>query len=257
MKNHQKRSLFLIIFGLFLNIYTTHSQTSNNKTSINNWFDNTVGKENLPIYNGSRHVNYYRTLDNSHSYYVSGKFTTGSLRYEDQNYYNVELKYDVNNDVLVCKPVGAYDYMGINVIKEKTAGFSIYDKQFVNINYNNPSCPPDMNGYYQEIIFSKNNILYIKHHKSRKKVIDTKTISDGVNQNSTDEFKDKNEFILKYKEVYYRIISKSDVIKIFPEYKSKIKNYYNKNVQLEESDNTVFIENLIKEINTISNNVSN
>ncbi|QOG02752.1 hypothetical protein [Flavobacterium sp. MDT1-60] len=257
MKNYQKKSIFLILFGLFLNICALHSQTTYNKTPINNWFDNTIGKENLAIYNGSRHVNYYITLDKSHSYYASRKFTTGSLKYEDQDYYNVELKYDVNNDILVCRPIGEFDYMGINVIKEKTANFSIYDKQFVNINYENPSCPVFMTGYYQEIIFSKNNILYIKHHKSRTKVIDTKTISDGVNQNSTDEFKEKNEFILKYKEAYYRISSKSDIIKIFPEYKSTIKKYYNNNAQLEESDNKVFIENLIKEINTISNNVSN
>jgi hypothetical protein len=257
LKNYQKKSIFLTLFGLFLNIYVVNSQTTTNKTPINNWFDTTIGKENLAIYNGSRHVNYYRTLDNSHSYYVSGKFTIGSLQYEDQDYYNVELKYDVNNDILVCKPIGEYDYMGINVIKEKTARFSIYNKQFVNVNYNNPSCPSYMTGYYQEIVFSKSNILYIKHHKSRTKVIDTKTISDGVNQNSTDEFKEKNEFVLKYKDAYYKISSKSDVIKIFPEYKSKIKNYYNKNVQIEESDNKLFIENLIKEINTISNNVSN
>ena len=257
MKNYQKRSIFLILFGLSLNFCTLYSQTIYNKAPINNWFDNAIGKENLAIYNGSRHVNYYITLDKSHSYYVSGKFTTGSLKYENQDYYNVELKYDVNNDILVCKPIGQYDYMGINIIKEKTSGFTIYDKQFVNINYSNPSCPEYMNGYYQEIIFSKNNILYIKHHKSRTKVIDTKTISDGVNQNSTDEFKEKNEFILKHKDVYNRISSKSDIIKIFPEYKSAIKNYYSKNIQLEELDNKVFIENLIKEINTISNTVSN
>lgn len=255
MKNYQKKSIFLTLFGLFINISTIHSQTTYNTTPINNWFDTKIGRENLPIYNGSRHVNYYITLDNSHSYYVSGKFSTGSLRYEDQDYFNVELKYDVNHDILVCKPIGEYDYLGINVITEKTASFIIYGKQFVNINYNNPSCPAYMNGYYQEITFSKSNILYIKHHKSRTKVIDTKNTE--ANQNSTDEFKEKNEFILKYKDVYYKISARSDVIKIFPEYKSQIKNYYTKNVQLEESDNKVFIENLIKEISTISNNVSN
>ena len=36
-----------------------------------------------------------------------------------------------------------------------------------------------------------------------------------------------------------------------------VKKYYNNNAPLEESDLKVFIENLIKEINTISSNVSN
>jgi hypothetical protein len=249
LKNYQNKLSLLLLLALTLNT-SLYSQTSK-ETSINEFFDKTVGKENLAIYNGSRHVNYYRTLDNSHSYYFSPKFSTGELTYEGQIYYNVDLKYDVNNDVLVLKPIGDYDYMGINVIKEKTASFNINNKRFININYNNPTCPGYMNGYYQEITFSKNNILYIKHHKNRSKVIDTHIISEGVNQNTSDVFKEKNEFVLKYKDTYYKIGSKTDIIKIFPEHKSKIKNYYNHNIQLEESDNKIFIENLIKEINDL------
>lgn len=249
MKNYKKKNIILLLLGLFLSITPIYSQTSNNTISIYNWFDQTLGKENLAIYNGPRHVNYYRTLDNSHSYYVSGNYSSGDVTYENQTYSNLDLKYDVNNDILVFKPTGEFDYMGICLIKERTAGFSIYNKKFININYNNPKCPPFMNGYYQEIVFSKINVLYIKHHKTRTKVIDTKTISDGVNQPTTDSFRDKNEFVLKYKDVYYKLNSKSDVIKIFPEHKSIIKNYYSNNVQLEKSDNKVFIENLIKEIN--------
>jgi hypothetical protein len=246
----------MFLFGLLLNIPNLYSQISK-ETSIQNLFDNTTGKENLAIYNGTRHVNYYRTLDNSHSYYFSNKFNTGDLNYENQTYHNLDLKYDVNNDILVLKPIGEYDYLGINIIKEKTAGFSINNKNFINVNYNNPSCPDYMKGYYQEVFFSKNNILYIKHHKNKTKVIDNKRISDAASQNTFDEFIEKNDFTLKYKGIYYQISSKSDITKIFPEYKSQIKNYYNNYVQLEESDKEVFIENLIKEINSLLPNESN
>ncbi|MDR6761043.1 hypothetical protein J2Y38_001241 [Flavobacterium sp. 2755] len=257
MRNYQEKIVFLVLFGLLSNIYVIHSQTNNNDTSIYNLFDNATGKNNLPFYNGSRHVNYYRTLDGSHSYYQSGNYTTGSIVFEDQPYYDVDLKYDVNNDILVFKPVGKFDYLGINVIKEKTASFNLYNKRFVNINYNNPTCPLYMTGYYQEIVFSKSTILYIKHHKNRTKVIDTQSISDGVNQNTTDRFKENNEFILKFKNNYYKINSKNEIIKIFPEFKSQIKNYYNTHIALEESDNKLFIENLIKEINSLLPNESN
>ncbi|MEO8535449.1 MAG: hypothetical protein ABI441_16960 [Flavobacterium sp.] len=255
MKKHQNKSIFLILFGLFLNIHSVHSQTSS-ETSLNNWFDKVVGKENLDLYNGPRHVNLYRTLDKSHSYYFSNDYSKGNLNYQDQNYYNLDLKYDINNDNLVLRAHGEYDYLGIKLIKEKTAWFTLNNKKFININFNNPTCPIYMNGYYQEIIFS-NNILYIKHHKNKTKVIDTKGISDGSNQNSSDKFTDKNEFVLKYKDLYYKISSKSDIIKIFPEYKSEIKKYYNSKIQLEESDKNVFIENLIKEINSLIPNEAN
>ncbi|MBF4514909.1 hypothetical protein IRZ71_01045 [Flavobacterium sp. ANB] len=256
MKNYQKKSAFLILFGLFINIYSIHSQT-NNDVALYNWFDKAVGKENLELYNGPRHINFYRTFDKSHSYYISEDYSNGNLNYQGQNYYNLNLKYDVNNDLLVLKSVGEYEYLGINLIKEKTAYFTLQNKKFINIEINNPEHPAYMTGYYQEIVFSKNNTLYIKHHKRREKVIDAQKISDGSNANSSDRFKEKNEFILKYKNEYYKIGSKSDVIKIFPEYKGQIKKYYNNNSQLEESDNKLFIENLIKEINNLLPNASN
>ncbi|MRX66582.1 hypothetical protein SAMN06265349_102488 [Flavobacterium resistens] len=249
MKNSQKKNTIFILFGLFLNIISTYSQNNSNTISIHNLFDKTVENENLPIFNGPRYINYYRSLDNTHCYYISGNFISGDLNYQNQSYYNVDLKYDINNDVLVLKPIGKFDYLGISLIKDNVGSFKIYDKQFININFNNPSCPAFMNGYYQEIIFSKDNILYIKHHKNRTKVIDNKSIAEGSNQSTTDSFIEKNEFVLKYKNAYYKIASKNDVIKIFPEYKSKIKDFYSNNDQLEESDNKVFIENLIKEIN--------
>ncbi|KIC00901.1 hypothetical protein OA88_16965 [Flavobacterium sp. JRM] len=252
MKNSQNK-LTLLLLGVILNINGLYSQT-NKETSIHNLFDKAIGKENLAIYNGSRHVNYYRTIDNSHSYYFTNNFSIGNLNYEGQNYNNLDLKYDINNDVLVLKATGEFDYLGINVIKEKTASFSINNKNFINVNYNNPTCPDYMTGYYQEIVYSLGDILYIKHHKNRRKIIDNKRISDVANQNTFDEFIEKNDFILKHKGNYYKISSKSDIIKIFPESKSKIKNYYNNYSQLEESDKKIFIENLIKEINSTPSN---
>jgi hypothetical protein len=256
LKNYQNKSIFLILFGLFLQIYTVRSQSSNT-TSLNSWFDKTIGKSNLDLYNGPRYVNLYRTLDKSHSFYLTNDYSKGDLNYQNQNYHNLDLKYDVNNDILVLKANGEYDYLGISLIKEKTAYFTLNNKRFVNINFNNPTCPIFMNGYYEELTFSKTNTLYIKHHKTKTKVIDTKRISDGTNLASSDEFRDKNEYILKYKDVYYKISSKSDIIKIFPEYKSDIRKYYNSNSQLEESDKNVFLENLIKRINNLIPNEAN
>ncbi|WPO80516.1 hypothetical protein [Flavobacterium sp. KACC 22761] len=256
MKNYQKKNILFIVFGLFLNISFFYSQNNSNYTSIENLFDKTIGNENLPIYNGPRYVNQYRSLDNTHCYYLSGNYSSGILNYQNQTYNNVDLKYDINNDILVLKPIGKFDYLGINTIKQNISSFKIYDKKFININYENPSCPDFMNGYYQEITFSETMTLYIKHHKNRSTVID-KSAGDGASKSTTDSFTEKDEFVLKYKNNFYKIASKNDVIKIFPEYKSKIKNYYNTDSQLEESNNKVFIENLIKEISNLRATESN
>jgi hypothetical protein len=63
------------------------------------------------------------------------------------------------------------------------------------------------------------------------------------------EFKEKNEFLLKYRNSFYKIESKRDLIKIFPNYEIKISDYYSKNKNLEKSDETKFMENLMRYIN--------
>ncbi|WP_431243875.1 hypothetical protein ACQ9BO_05060 [Flavobacterium sp. P21] len=191
MKNYQKKNILFIVFGLFLNILSIYSQNNSNNTSIQNLFDKTIGNENLAIYNGPRYVNQYRSLDNTHCYFLSGNYSSGILDYQNQTYNNVDLKYDIHNDILVLKPIGKFDYLGINTIKQNVASFKIYDKKFININYNNPSCPVFMNGYYQEILFSEAIALYIKHHKNRSTVIDHRSIADGITNSTTDSFSEK------------------------------------------------------------------
>ncbi len=248
LKNYKNASTLFILFGLFFNISSIYSQNGNGD-SLLKWFDKTVGLENLELYNGPRHVNFYRTVDNSHSYYHSKTYSKGDVNFQGQNYYDLDLLYDVNNDILVLKSFGDYDYLGMNVVRDKTAYFTLNSRKFININLKNPNPPSIMEGYYEEIVISANNILYIKHHKSKRKVINTKMNSDDNNIISTDEFRDKNEYILQYKDVYYVLRTKNDIIKIFPQFKKEIKKYYESNLQLEESDKNTFTENLLKEIN--------
>jgi len=239
LKNYQKKSAFLILFGLFLNIHNIHSQTSND-VSIYNWYDKTVGKENLDIVNGIPHTNPYRTAGDTHLYYID-QYESGTLTYEGQTYYNVNLKYDIYRDILVLNPFGESENIGINVITTKVGSFSIKDKYFVNLDKKELAVPEFMPGYYEENKISSDFIFYIKHHKNQ-----LKSINEGVLLYT---FKENTTFFLDLKGKVYPIKSKNDVIKLFPDQKKQINGFYLMNRELRKSDENQFMRNLMKYIN--------
>lgn len=239
MKNYQKKSAFLILFGLFLNISAIHSQTSSNDISTYNWFDKTVGIENLNLINGVPHTNPFRTIDENNMYYIN-QYELGSLNYEGQTYYNVMLKYDIYRDILALNPFGESENIGVNVIKTKVQFFSIKDKNFVNIDKKDPAVPEFTAGYYEENKISPDFVLYIKHHKNQQK-----TIVESVLYY---HFKEDTSFFLDLKNKTYSIKSKNDVIKLFPEQKKQINGFYLMNRELRKSDEKQFMRNLMKYI---------
>lgn len=244
MKNHQKKLIFPTLFGLLLSITTISAQTSK-EIDIYNWYDQTTGKENLDINTGVLYTNPYRTVDNNNLYYLNDKFEKGNLVFDGQIYYNVSLKYDEYRDLVIINPHGASDFLGISLNNEKVNSFTILNSNFIRIpkeKYNHPEFPT---GYYDTSSFNENFVFYIKHSKTiQKKIRD-----DGPYY----YFKDNNHFYLDYKKVLYPIVSKNDLIKLFPEQKKQINEFYLMNRSMRKSDLNQFMKNLMK---YISNSIS-
>jgi hypothetical protein len=235
----------LVIISSGTNLY---GQT-NSETSLYNWFDNTVGKENLGAHNGSLHINPYRTVDKNNHCYIYEEFNKGDISYDGQSYYDVNLKYDVYKDALIIKPHETSDYMSVNLIQEKTDSFSINGKNFVNLSHSKSALPEFIKGYYEEIPIGNKIIFYIKHHKDRREIIKDVTVYN--------EFEEKNEFFLNYENTFYKVNTKKEIVKIFPKYKNKIDDFYSENKDMEKSNKNKFTENLMKFISNFISNKSN
>lgn len=239
MKNHQKKLIFFILFELFLIAPSIYSQT--NDIQIYNWFDKTIGQENLDITNGLPHTNpYITTIGNS--LYFNDQFETGTLTYEGQVYYNVKLKYDIYRDILVLNPFGETENIGINVIATKVSSFSIKEKNFVNIDRKDPELPEFTAGYYEENKILPDFIFYIKYRKNQQKLIKEDRIFY--------HFRDKTTFFLDLKSRIYSINTKNDIIRLFPDQKKEINGFYLMNRELKKSDLNQFMRNLMKYIST-------
>lgn len=242
MKTTNNKLSFIFFFGLFLNTCSIHSQPSN-KTSVLNWFDQEVSKETLPISNGKLHLNFDRKIENSNRYYISDKSTRGNIEYDFQDYSELNLKYDLYEDELVLSSQGESGLIDIILIKDKTQYFTLDNKKFVNLDANNLLPENLRGGYYEENLVSKNFTFYIKHYKKRNEVIK----GNGIFIN----YAYKNDFLLFTQGKFYNINSKSELLKIFPNDKNKINDYYAMNSNLRKENTTKFLENLMKYISKI------
>lgn len=207
----------------------------NSCSFVYNWVDKTLGGENLSINNGKIHTNYDLTLNNENRYLESINFVKGELNYENQNYYNLNLKYDIYNDELILNPSNESEYIKINLIKDNIAFFSLFGKKFVQIK------DIQFNGFYQEIQTGKNGVFFIKHLKEKKEILnDNKVYS---------KYFYKNEYLIFHENKYLKINSKKDLIKIYSNNKSQINDFYESKGNLKKENELKFMENLFRYIN--------
>lgn len=239
MKNHKKNYICILIFGFLLNISNLYSQ-NNKEESFYNWFDNSVGKENLSINNGPAYRDTYVTIGDNNMYYVN-KFMKGNVTYDGQIYYDINIKYSIFNDQLIINPIGDSKYSSIAVIQDKTSAFYVNGKNFVKLNKEISTLPQLTTGYYEVNVLREGFNFYIKHFKKMEsKTQDYKAYS---------YFTEDNSYFIFYNNTYYTSNNKSDIIKIFPNQKKQINDFYAMNREIRKSDNDQFMINLLKHIN--------
>ena len=239
----KKGLLSCLLTILFLGpIQNIRSQT-NSETSLYNWYDANVGKENLDINNGTLYLNYYKTANNTNSYLNSDVFEKGAVTYENQIYNGIIVNYDIFKDDLLLKPNGINDRRSVILTPQKVQSFNFAGKSFVNLNYNKIPKDDFIKGFYEEIFVGEKSILYIKHSKEKRE-----TNYDGK---IYDDFKVKNEFVLYFKNKFYKINSKKNIVDVFPEFENQINDYFSLNDKIEVSNKTQFIESLLRYINSI------
>jgi hypothetical protein len=242
LKKINKKSISLLLTLLFINIFTIHSQSSD-KMLVLNWFDKNAGKETLPINNGKLHINYDRIIGTENRYYNLDKLTQGSLNYDSQEYFDVDLIYDIYKDEVILNSQGESGLIKVNLIKENVKYFKLNEKKFVNLNIDKQLPPNFRGGYYEENLIAKSFTFYIKHYKNSAEVIKNDALFI--------DYTYKNEFILFKNGTYTLINSKSQLLKLFPNKKNKINDYYLMNRKLKKENETRFMENLMNYIKNI------
>lgn len=238
--NHLKKNYFILLFGLLIYSQNNYCQ-SDNEVQTYNWFDNKPGKESLEFRTGVGHLNFDHTIDDQHRYYNTNEFKNGSIVYNGQNYYNIDLKYDIFADVLVAKPYPETPRIQINLVKEKMNSFKIENEKFVNLTQINSTF---RGGYYEETIIKNDCILYIKYLKEQKVVVKDNFLLTGYTPHC--------EFLLLKDDKFVSINTKSEILELYPKQKRKINDFYFMNKDLKKQNPGLFMKNLMKYINNFN-----
>ena len=249
----KKNTYFNFILYLFLQLNTSllFSQTSSELNNYYTWFDSVIGEGNTDIYNGTKSIEKYRTENGNHKFFLLNEYRIGNLVYNHQPYYDINMKYDLYEDELIVKLPYRSFHLFIKLIKEKIDEFSIKDfrtdlsskeHRFITNSLFKNNKDESSLGFYEVIDETSSITLLKKHHKSRTQYINSLT--------SYSKFTDRNYFAILFKNNYYKIDSKKDLIHLFPAFKKNISTFYRKERKLSKINKEAFFTTLVKEITT-------
>lgn len=205
-----------------------------------NYFDKEVGVENTGLYQGVMYMEKYRTINELTQFFKSGDFQSGSVCYEGQCYYDLDLKYDVYEDQVLLKLISKAGGGTLKLFKDKIDNFNIGEHHFIKIERQDA---PNLNafGFYEVAYQSDRLTLYSKYSKKSFERKDRKSLYY--------EFPDGHtEHVLLYAGNYHIVNSKKDNVLVFPELKKEIDKFYNLARGLRKSDPDGFQVSLMKRI---------
>lgn len=205
-------------------------------------YDRLVGKENLEIYNGVEYIEKHRMINEKHKFYLSFDFQKGTVFYDGQPYYNIDIKYNVVDDLLLVQfqQNGAKNVFQLSPLKLN--GFSLNERQFVNLS-GRQGLPTE--GIFEVIYDASGNQILKKHRMKEKKILEGKLLHY--------EFEaDKPEYFFVSNDKIFRMNSKNLLIR-YPGEKERIKRFFRKHGrkihQLTDADLITFYEELTKDSN--------
>jgi hypothetical protein len=200
--------------------------------------DSLVGIENLAYNNGLVYDNKYKITSQNTSQFIDNNYNNGILHYNNETYYDVSLKYDAFDDLLLFKPSGQL-VLETSLITKQVDYFVLKNLKFKKIE--TISNDNSVNyGYFEEIKINERINLYIKNKKIKKEDIKADQVSYI--------FYDYKLYYIYYNLKLQEITSKKNIINIFPTLKKEIKQFYKENRKQKEQNIQLFYQNLFKTI---------
>ena len=226
-----RQFLFLLLFySIFLSPQSVAAQASQ-EAPVYLWFDQVVGNSNTGIYNAVEYVERHRTINEHHKFFLFEGFLPGTVVYEDQPYFDLEVKYNVFDGLLQVRVPNRGNEALFQLLTEKVERFTIAGHEFVNIS--------EKGGFHEILLDNKNMTLLVRYNKSLKKIQD----KEFVYYEFLNEDKD---YLLDFKGQYYVITSRRDIIDLFPDKKKRIRDFYRDEKSLRKSDYNSFLQKMFQ-----------
>lgn len=205
-----------------------------------NVFDDTVGQENIPLYQGIVHYEKYRTINAKVQFHKSVDFLRGGVQYDGQWYYGLYLKYDVFSDEVLFRATKGAGVGAIQLFKEYLSRFEIDGEHFMKISEDDaPSL--DIVGFYSISQEGPYFGLYIKYIKRRIGKKDRKVLYYEF-------FDAPSKYVLFYNGEFQNFNTKREVLGLFPDFHKEINSFYRAGKRKQKIDPDGFTSSLATHI---------
>ena len=198
-------------------------------TQITSKFYKAIGEQSR-LYNGHEYLPYDPQIKTNALFpYDEKSWEPGEVTYDGIVYKNVPMMYDVYKDIVVVLLYNKFSMF--NLLSNRVHNFSFSNHYFIRIDadqINNEEAGLTT-GFYDLLYEGKTWLL-----AKRKKTIQN---SSNAIAGTETNFIASNEYYLKKGNVYYKIGSKSSVLKIFKDKKRELQQYLKQN-SINYSENT-------------------
>lgn len=209
-----------IIFGLYGQIENPPSKSDNDFAfdAALKIYEKSILR-NSHLFNGVEYVDHYRGV-RGHQFYKSIDWEEGSIRYQNQLYDSVEMKYDIVNDLVI---IGHFNENGvfsaIELITEKVDAFWFFNEKFIRVKSSFNMQGKLDEGFYK-VIHEGDNLTLGRYKKNKEAVVNT--------NDRYDEFDQKNRYYVIVNGQVHPIGKKKSLINALPDKGKEIKAFIKK-----------------------------
>lgn len=239
-------------FALVLAIFSTSIIMAQSSAEANRLttFDSAVGIENTDLYQGIVYVERYRTVNENTQFYQANRFFQGAVNYNGQNFYDLDLKYDVYQDNVLLRLKNSVGGGTLQLLRDYVNSFTIDGHNFIKLEREKVNGELNTYGFYEDAYKGPYFNFYSKPVKRSFERKDRSAVYY--------EFKDgKSEYVLFYDGKHHQVDSKGDFIDLFPNLKKEINRFYNLARSLRNSDPDAFHVSLLKRIEILLSQTNN
>lgn len=217
-------ALFLLILlscndllGQMINVDSFFIRTSKEK-AINMYFD--YMDDQLSVFNGWEYKDYDRFIEGD-QFFLTNEAVEGSVTYDGVTYPNLQIRYDIANDVVVLRHPSQSGYISdVQIPGNRISSFSILEHDFIRIESDSITDTNLSSGFY--------DLIHDSEYKVLAKRIKSLVESAGIS-NVEKEFIYKERFYVFKDGEYYPIRGRRSFLKIFPERKKEIRRFMRRN----------------------------
>ncbi|WP_034920264.1 hypothetical protein [Gillisia sp. CAL575] len=237
---------YLLIFSTFLISLSTFSQNYS-KEKLYSWYDQQTGIENSILFRGVEYVETDRMINEKHKFFESQKFQNGSLTYDGQLFFKVPLKYNVYDDLILVNLQNDGANTFFQLFSGKVNQFQINEHKFRFLKADNNL---NIKGFYEVINQECQLKIFKKHLKNRMEIRDRSV--------AYTEFSVADpHYIFQFKNDFFELANRRDLLAQFPNLKGEIKNYYSKYRKQYKDNPDIFMNNLADKMNSLISNSKN